>query len=1663
MNNTNPLSNQSYINKDFQTIYPELLDLIKKLTYKWDPTISNESDPGVLLVKLNAIIADKNNYNIDKNLLECFPDSVTQDSNARKLYEQLGYNMHWYKSAYDTIGMKWKSEKLLIGSEVLSYPLPQFSMICDEDNETVYTTLERLDVPTDGSAVYVEAMQGVVKDYAMGTVTLINQSFLTENNRLYFPITNVAENGIFISDASRNSLGEYEFIWDRNDETRWNLVDNLHIQSTGTKCYKFGVDQTTNSCYIEFPTDISDLMGEGIFIKYLQTDGKLGNVASKRLTSFYTDIEYKKSNSVDPRETRTISKDIKLWNANSIVNGKDPETIDEAYIGYQRQVGTFDTLITLADYLNYIVNEDFRVVSNGVVADRTNDIQSSYKVVNNSGDSIEIKTVYDSNKLTPYSLKTYFLDYSDIDKFGTDTTIESQKATMKANYDKSFNLKFGDSDAPLNTSRYIVSCYEGAKAIQHDFVEKLPNRPLFFKNKFALDLTIVPNTMVTQTQASEIERNVYAALYKNLISKNITFGKELTYEAIYDICSTADNRIKAIALDNINYQTYAVVYVDEDTAKEAEDNKHWQYKDVDGNTIKPKVGLHEIPVSINEPNSTNGETHSQSRDMGATIAMEVVAKNVLAGTTPMYDETPEFNFDIAHTSPKVIKNIKSATTYTEIKFNNVLKNNGNWTSDEKILDNESLILYSPSLIEVTSFSSGVKYLYFTTTEYTGSYVDYLPANRDLILERGQYLFIFRKEEDSKDAPYLYSKYGPGTILHSTTRLKTSSKNEDKALGTKLLNAGYGGEGQILGDLNDELYDISDTILSASKTITIKKINSAKLNDGKTNCYWITNHLNDNNEYEMKFEFADSLEPKVIDTIYQGGQIYASNFSVGTDLSVDESDELCKEYTLKEEDEMYIFEPVTSTITYTGYDERVSYFPKEVSEVVTNYRIVDKLTQGAVILCTGPIYKDVFLPTYDFSGDTSKDYYILKDGNFVRKQNVDNFNNVVHYERLYDIASRLCKSTTIEGKEVWTTLEWGEMSQAQYTPGGQIYYTPQYNNDVKYLKDTDITTLKNGYKIEKYKEDEINIGDSSSSGTSVFTYRLKTNEYFVYTSEQKDLINILEDGTTINIEVANNDTNNIRVEKDEEGHITRVLPITLKVKASLNTDDLTNGEQNTFKDEMWYVFNPKTDTYDEDGNIALNESGRAINLLSGMIPEIVENQIIKLGAGTSISVKPNSVTYKVPKEEGGWDEVMFHDPRYGKLKIDSTGVYRAKVGTDDYVLDPHALLNYNVRYKGEDEDSYTEVTPVEADGLSWNGYTILNINSGKDSPQKIDITHNQKITLTHITDDKLMTTELPIHYNDFYGISVLGEYFQLSETIILPGGENIDLTAKGGNGDIHYVNAYVYQMDNLVSTFNDFHNGGIFSSSPYGLTTMEKQDGKYTVLLNTPTALVASYVGALQNELQIQMILPIRLMQDVPDGLFLYFVPDNKEDTDGDNIPDKDDISVVLRLFNEKLFHSEQVPDLKAQLSGIREWLDTMEYSILPKGYNYDQSAPGNGLPDKKGVYYYELPAKSGMIILYSNVESNKVKELPLSIQLLPLFAYRYNEELKEIINQSALEDEVFKWDVNKDFDYTYQPLYDSEILNPLDGKEFFKRSHAFNKYVIPQISSIKIKTMNKRT
>ena len=93
--------------KDFVQIWNELLEVAGKLSERWDPTSTNESDPGIVILKALTGIADKLNYNIDKNILEAFMPTAAQEDSMRKLCDMLGYTMKYYRSAETKVNIKY--------------------------------------------------------------------------------------------------------------------------------------------------------------------------------------------------------------------------------------------------------------------------------------------------------------------------------------------------------------------------------------------------------------------------------------------------------------------------------------------------------------------------------------------------------------------------------------------------------------------------------------------------------------------------------------------------------------------------------------------------------------------------------------------------------------------------------------------------------------------------------------------------------------------------------------------------------------------------------------------------------------------------------------------------------------------------------------------------------------------------------------------------------------------------------------------------------------------------------------------------------------------------------------------------------------------------------------------------------------------------------------------------------------------------------------------------------------------------------------------------------------------------------------------------------------------------------------------------------------------
>ena len=821
----NFITDISYTNKDFQSVYNELLDLVPKLTEKWAPRMSNESDAGVVLLKLNALIADKNNYNIDKNILETFPASVTQEKNARNLFEQLGYVMKWYRSATTDVSISWIGEDKEDDSY---YKIPRFTMLCNDDNTVVYTLTEDCYITPSGTMYSsyvsnnsivstVKATEGIINEYTVDGNSLVTLLNLDENNRIYFDTNTVSENGIFINNVRDDGS-------DLDNYLDWEGVDNLSVQRLGRRLYKFGVDNK-NQCYLEFPQDIDTLMGSGLRIHYLSSSGAAGNIKANTLTKFYNDVR-DLTYGVVLDSTNTM-----ITNGSAAQNGYDPESITEAYKNFKRVIGTFKTLVSIRDYQNAINSSE--LVSNSFVTDRTNDVQCSYSIVTENGNLNGRKLIVekdgDTPKMDAFSMKMYLLNW-------VDTVYD------KTSYNKTFSMVNS-----LDPQPDVLGYIEDVKSIQHDFIPLEPLKPLMYKNKYPVTVKVIPQYSVSEQQQREIENNVRQAIYNRFNSKSIEFGEEVTYDEVYDTIMNADGRIKAIVLEELEFETYAVVYDPNET------------------TDKFK----EILVSDVDPNYP---------ELSEQMRLDIYTKSVLNGNTQLLKKVTDFNYGLNQEyinlvpgtagNVPVLNDIESITTETVIpvEFNEQGK------FDYTVRENEKIIFYAPNLVDDVQFGNYIKYEY----AYDGKPADYfVPSNTDYRLNTGEKICLYYKTTDDEDALYNYTALEAGTIIKTSFNMYKTVDTISNMIGKDL-----SGTGVAPRVLQNRLSDL-DTDLGANRSISTRKFNTITLNNTVNKCYWVLNEK-DTDLYGDYYELFNATRREYI---LKSGEYFIYANDTGTAIEI----------------------------------------------------------------------------------------------------------------------------------------------------------------------------------------------------------------------------------------------------------------------------------------------------------------------------------------------------------------------------------------------------------------------------------------------------------------------------------------------------------------------------------------------------------------------------------------------------------------------------------------------------------------------------------------------------------------------------------------------------------------------------------------------------------
>ena len=195
-----------YTSKDFNSIKSDLLSGIDSLTDSW--TSRDDGDPGIVLVNLMSAMGDMLSYNMDKQSLEYYAPTVTQRKNAYKLFELIGYQMHWFRSARTQVTIKNipNSEMMIMFNDYMIAPTEE------EKEQALEKYNNKFKKTVDGILCgYIrynneEAYWSVEDGYPEGNAVNIFNQFKLDNNAVINTYINVPYNNLTLSGSGSNGL-----------------------------------------------------------------------------------------------------------------------------------------------------------------------------------------------------------------------------------------------------------------------------------------------------------------------------------------------------------------------------------------------------------------------------------------------------------------------------------------------------------------------------------------------------------------------------------------------------------------------------------------------------------------------------------------------------------------------------------------------------------------------------------------------------------------------------------------------------------------------------------------------------------------------------------------------------------------------------------------------------------------------------------------------------------------------------------------------------------------------------------------------------------------------------------------------------------------------------------------------------------------------------------------------------------------------------------------------------------------------------------------------------------------------------------------------------------------------------------------------------------------
>lgn len=588
----------NYTSRDYQSLLQDFIDAVPKLTELWKPEA--EADPGMVIGKYIASVAEVLGINVDLLANEIFAPSVSQRKNAEKIFSLIGYELGWYVAARTEITFTNVSSvpvtidfgfngsnfatvnaytDITNASRVITYNiLPLTNTYGATDTRSRRDIVGGdVDVFADTDEVQLAAGESVTRVGIEGEIrsyTVSVQQVKDNNYIIKLPSQHIDTTAIWIK--AKTSLNADSFL-----TTQWIQCSNPAEFITPEPRFAVTYDSYSNAQVqiSNYLNQLEDYSSNYLTVYWIDCSGVIGCVGENVLSNFLPAKQTGTENVSDSLTISNLSNTVELPHTN-VVTGASPETAKEAYFNSRNYINTWDSLVTLPDYQRFLSREPG--VDCAYVIDCQKALDINLAIYND-------ENLTDSQKSKKYITKYDFpegdtnFDWTNILQLGFDPT-DPQKYVFAANF-KTYtamcyaihndfkNSSWGQgqtSNAQINKKPLFIQYKPPAQFINNIIRDYRPLQAMSVEIqfgylrifKFYVTGQIYTKKPVTQDVGNNLIAKVKEALALYFAPANRQIGVLPTYQEIVETCVGADSRIRWFDMGSPGTTNYGIIWTE---------------------------------------------------------------------------------------------------------------------------------------------------------------------------------------------------------------------------------------------------------------------------------------------------------------------------------------------------------------------------------------------------------------------------------------------------------------------------------------------------------------------------------------------------------------------------------------------------------------------------------------------------------------------------------------------------------------------------------------------------------------------------------------------------------------------------------------------------------------------------------------------------------------------------------------------------------------------------------------------------------------------------------------------------------------------------------------------------------------------------------------------